>query len=253
MAMRYLGETVDIHGGGVDLVFPHHENELAQSEASTGKSFVHHWIQHGLVNLGGEKMSKSTEHFFLASDVFETVDPLVVRYYLSTTHYRSPIEFSEERLEEARTALLKIWNFLSEDTLAPEEDGSWGSDLLADARERFHQAMADDFNSAKALGVLFELIRAVHKRQAEEGQGDDGGRVPRAAAATVRELIGLLGIPPAPAEQAPVPPEAVELLEQRNAARAAKDWARADECRDRLAELGFTVEDRSDGSVLKRI
>jgi len=131
MAMRYLGETVDLHGGGVDLVFPHHENELAQSEASTGKCFVHHWIQHGLVNLGGEKMSKSTKHFFLASDVFARVDPLVVRYYLSTTHYRSPIEFSDERLEEAATAPAKIQNFLSEDNLAPIEENGWGAELIA--------------------------------------------------------------------------------------------------------------------------
>ena len=114
MEMRYCGENLDLHGGGMDRVFPHHENELAQSEASTGKPFVHHWIQHGLVNLSGEKMSKSPSHFFLASDVFAKLDPLVVRYYLMTTHYPSPIQFSDVRPEGAREARGRRFDFVPE-------------------------------------------------------------------------------------------------------------------------------------------
>jgi cysteinyl-tRNA synthetase len=253
MAMRYLGETVDLHGGGMDLVFPHHENELAQSEASTGKSFVHHWIQHGLVNLSGEKMSKSTHHFSLAEDVFATVDPLVVRYYLSTTHYRSPIEFSEERLEESRTALTKLWNFLSDENLDRAQDDGWGADLIADAERRFAEAMDDDFNTAKALGVIFELVRAVHRQQGEEGQQDSTAGVPQPAAAAVAGMLELLGIPTAPSGVDPFPDEALRLLEERNAARSNRDWAKADQKRDQLTALGFSVEDRADGSVLRRI
>ena len=253
MAMRYLGETLDLHGGGMDLVFPHHENELAQSTASTGKSFVNHWIQHGMVNLAGEKMSKSTDHFFLAADVFETVDPLVIRYYLSTTHYRSPIEFSEERLGEARTSLGKLWNFMSEESLTSGQADETITGLIAAARQQFAEAMEDDFNTARALGGIFELVREVHRYQAEVVGAGDASQVPAEAAAAVREMLEILGIPCAAQEAEVVPPAALELLAARNAARAAKDWSQADTIRDQLAEMGYTVEDRAGCSTLKRL
>ncbi len=244
MAMRYCGSTLDLHGGGVDLVFPHHENELAQSQAATGQPFVNHWLHHGMVNLGGEKMSKSTGLYFLAADIFAQTDPAVVRYYLSTTHFRSPIEFSKERLAEAQTAWTKLCHFVQQ--AARDEAGSPAIDArLAVLEDEFHAAMDDDFNSAKALGVIFECVRDLNRLTG-------GGAAPRNIAAKLADLMGLLGLE-LPEAAAEVPEAALELLAARNAARGEKDWARADAFRDQLKSLGFVIEDRAEGSVLKPI
>src|SRR5262245_823935 len=165
MSTKYLGETFDIHGGGQDLVFPHHENELAQSEAANAKPFANFWTENGLVNLTGEKMSKSTGHLFFIEDIAREVDPEIVRYYLLSTHYRSPIEFSHERLAEAGVAYQRlrsplertgVWTSL--DGVAP--GGALG-EAVAQADRLFHEAMDDDFNSAKAIGHLFDLSREI--------------------------------------------------------------------------------------------
>jgi cysteinyl-tRNA synthetase len=277
MAMRYLGPVLDLHGGGMDLLFPHHENELAQSEAATGQAFVHHWVQHGLVNLAGEKMSKSTQHFFLAEDVFREVDPGVVRYYLMTTHYRSPIEFSKERLAEAGTALGKLKNFLADaDWLqgdAEKGDRSTGGrlagaagggrapapthpevdQLVSAAEERFVAAMDEDFNTARAMATLFEMVREIGRLRTEEHQsGEAFGRSVRQAAGALRKLAGVLGLP-LEAESESIP-EAVESMRmERERARSARDWARADKIRDQLQSLGWAVEDHPGGSRLKKL
>ena len=249
MAMRYCGETLDFHGGGVDLIFPHHENEIAQSRASTGKVFANHWMHHGMVNLGGEKMSKSSNHFFLATDVFARVDPQVVRFYLLTTHFRSPIEFSEERLAEAGGALGKLLKFVAEGAPGHPEVGA--AALAADLEGKFSEAMDDDFNTAKAIGLLFEFVRDVNRRLAEAGA--DSSQVPEAAAGAVEKYLQLLGMRVvAPAEEE-APSAALQLLEARNAARAVKDWAKADEARDQLKDMGFAIEDRASGSVLRKV
>ena len=175
MSMKYLGNTLDVHGGGRDLVFPHHENEVAQSEAATGCTFCHHWVENGLVNLGGQKMSKSTGVFFAMSDLMRVIDPATLRLYLLSTHYRSPIEYGQERLDEARAAVERIRNFLQAaghaagpaPGNAPAVEDLDGADAgfreeIDRAGREFDAALADDFNTAGALGKVFELVRSAN-------------------------------------------------------------------------------------------
>ena len=252
MSMKYLGERLDIHGGGQDLIFPHHENEIAQSEAATGKPFASFWTENGMVNLSGDKMSKSTGLLLYAEDIAARFDPEVVRYYLLSTHYRSPIEFSEERLAEAgvgyqrlRTPLERadVWNG------APSGSELGGSlkEAAEQAEARFAEAMDDDFNSAKALGHLFDFGREVN-RAFDEGAELEAGR----AAQHLRRLGEILGLFWKAPEAAEWPAEVLELVQVREAARKSRDWARADQVRSRLLELGAVVEDGADGPRLKR-
>src|SRR5215831_6140458 len=192
MSMKYLGEHFDIHGGGQDLIFPHHENEIAQSEAATAKPFSNFWTENGMVNLAGEKMSKSTGRLFFIEDIAAQVDPEVVRFYLLSTHYRSPIEFSLERLKEAGVAYQRLrspleranaWVGASEPPMgrgaiaAGSRVGGWLGEAVTDADRLFHEAMDDDFNTARAIGHLFDLSRAVNRAL------DEGGGAEAAAAA----------------------------------------------------------------------
>ncbi|MBI5709876.1 MAG: cysteine--tRNA ligase [Candidatus Eisenbacteria bacterium] len=253
MAIKYLGEQLDIHGGGQDLIFPHHENEIAQSEAATGRPFVNFWTENGMVNLGGEKMSKSTGNLFFIEDIAAQVEPEVVRFYLLSTHYRSPIDFTLERLEEAAIAYRRLRTPL-------ERAGAWGlaagpapggalGEAVAEAWRRFHQAMGDDFNTAGAIGHLFDLAREVNKAL-DEGVGAEA----RSAARELLGLGGILGL----FWKAPVgetwPPEVLDLVELRERARAEKAWDRADALRRKLLdEHGVVIEDvRGQPPRLKR-
>ena len=263
MAMHHLGPVLDLHGGGMDLVFPHHENEIAQSEAVTGKPFANHWVQHGLVNLSGEKMSKSTGHFFLASDVFREVAPEVVRFYLLTTHYRSPIEFSRERLDEAGTAFRKLKNFLADAAFARAEVGAGAAvtaaghpaaeKAIAAAETEFQATMDEDFNTARALAALFEMVRELGRLRSEDGIGGAPFQVSmgRGADLLVR-LAGILGVE-LQATTGAISHDAERLREERDKARGARDWAQADALRAELQALGFAIEDHPGGSRLKRI
>jgi cysteinyl-tRNA synthetase len=252
MSMKYLGETFDIHGGGQDLVFPHHENEIAQSEAATGKPFARNWVHHGMVNLGGEKMSKSEKRFSLAEDILAEIDPEVVRFYLLSTHYRSPIEFSPERLGEAQVALERIRQPLERFGGFEEDTGSAPAGEMAtvvgEVEERFHEAMDDDFNTAKALGHLFELSRAVN-RMAEGGDLVQAGAGARAVV-RLGNVLGIFTRGPRADEQ--WSPDILDLVNERETARGARDWSRADEIRDQLLAQGVVIEDSADGPRLKR-
>ena len=251
MAMKHLGETIDLHGGGQDLIFPHHENELAQSECCTGKPFANFWTENGLVNLSGAKMSKSDGNFFFIEDIAKQADPEVTRFYLMSTHYRSPIEFSLERLQEAGVAYQRlrapleradVWNL----PVGPTPGGPLG-EACRDADRLFHEAMDDDFNTAQAMGHLFDLARAINRTHDEGGQSE--------AAQAARELyrlggiIGLFWKTPA-GEQFSA--EVMALAEARVAARKSKDFKMSDEIRDQLAALGVAVEDGSQGQKLKK-
>jgi cysteinyl-tRNA synthetase len=242
MSMKYLGETFDIHGGGQDLIFPHHENEIAQSESATGKPFSRFWCENGMVNLTGEKMSKSTGNLFFIEDLVRSVEPEIVRYYLLSTHYRSPIEFSQERLTEAAVAYQRLRSVL-------ERAGAWDgppgagpggalAGAVADCHRLFREAMDDDFNSAKAIGHLFDLSREVNRAL------DEGSSSATSAARSLLELgmaLGLLWSRPAGESW---PPEVLALIEEREQARNGRDWARADAIRRRLFdELGIVIED----------
>jgi cysteinyl-tRNA synthetase len=254
MSMKYLGETLDIHGGGQDLIFPHHENEIAQSEGATGRPFAHFWTENGMVTTGGDKISKSTGtgSLFYVDEIAARTDPEVVRYYLLSTHYRSPIEFNEERLGEAAIGYQRLRGLLER---AGAWDGAPGSapagefgERVAECERLFLEAMDDDFNSAKAIGHLFDLSREVNRAL------DEGALTAPSAARTMRRLGGILGLFWRKPAGESWPPEVLDLVREREQARASRDWARADALRKRLLEeFGVVVEDaRGQPPRLKR-
>jgi cysteinyl-tRNA synthetase len=264
MAMKYLGETFDFHGGGQDLVFPHHENEIAQSESATGKTFARYWIENGLVLLRGAKMSKSLQHFFLIEDVAKKVEPEVIRFYLQSTQYRSPIEWNEDRLREAGIAYARLRAALETGEKAGGDAGSAGAGspppakarLFAEARKTeklFEESMEDDFNSAKAQGHLFDLAKAIN-RVAESGRMSEVERaaLPEATR-TLRRLGETLGLFwDAKRARETVPDEVQALVKQRDEARLQKQWQRADELRDKILALGYVLEDQKGGTRARR-
>ena len=261
MAMKYLGETLDFHGGGQDLVFPHHENEKAQSEAANGKPFVDFWVENGMVNLGGEKMSKSTKHFFLIEDVLREFEPDVVRFYLQSTHYRSPIEWNEERLREAGTAYARLRDAMAKSARFDGDSAAAGGDaarssLHAEAAAlaaKFEEAMDDDFNAARAQGHLFELAKEINRvADAPAATADDRAAVAEAGKTLLRlgSIVGLFATSEAPEEATSETVQA--LVRQRDEARVQKDWKRADQLRDKILALGYLLEDAKGGTQARR-
>ena len=250
MSRRYLGPEFDIHGGGLDLRFPHHENELAQSTAA-GDPFARYWVHNGLVTVGDQKMSKSLDNFLLADDVLSARDPLVVRYALAAAHYRSNLDVSSSSFDEAEAALDRIRAFMERSvrTLRDESD-----DVRIDAivPERFAAAMDDDLGVPQALAVIHETVRLGNTALDEDD--DDAAR---GAFADVAVMTGLLGIDPLDpawntssggAEASALDTLVRTLITQRAAARAAKDWAAADRIRDAVAAAGIALEDGADGT-----
>lgn len=255
MSTKLLGETFDIHGGGQDLIFPHHENEVAQSEGAFGKPFARYWMHNGYINIDNQKMSKSLGNFFTVRDIAGEYDLKAVRLFLLSAHYRSPVNFSRELIEQAKQALLRLQN--AHARLLDAAENGWDGpadaskqayiDSLAGYREAFDQAMDDDLNTADALGAIFELVRAANTFLAQS-QSKQAARV---SLDMLLELCGVLGIETGREEAANDQVE--ELVLQRQQARAAKDWAQADVIRDRLRELGYAVEDTPKGPKVRRI
>ncbi len=253
MSMNILGETFDIHAGGQDLIFPHHENEIAQSEAATGKPFARYWMHNGYINVDNQKMSKSLNNFFTVRDIAAEFDLEAVRMFMLSVQYRNPVNFSRELILQAQTALERLRTAqerLAEAAVAPEgteEDAAFLAQV-EELKTRFCDAMDDDLNTADALGALFEFARASNTFVS----------VPRGKAALDRartvyqELTGVLGLLVHKSEEE-FPAEALALLEERQAARKAKDFSRADQIRDALKEKGFVVEDTANGPKLKKI
>ncbi|NIM19241.1 MAG: cysteine--tRNA ligase [Candidatus Latescibacteria bacterium] len=265
MSMKYLGNTLDFHGGGEDLIFPHHENELAQSEGATGCDFVHFWLHNGLLNLSGEKMSKSTGHFFAMEDVLREFDGDVVRFYLLSTHFRSQSEFSRDRLEEARRgferlqlACMSIEENLGKIGSASGVSAPAGEQLkeaAAKAKENFIAAMDDDFNSAGAIGAVFELVRAYNKLLDENAMaiGEDREALEEVKG-TILEFDSVLGLfkMGLPGKLEAIPPEITALVDKRQEARKAKDFATADALREEIERAGYVIEDRPDGARVRK-
>jgi cysteinyl-tRNA synthetase len=240
MVRESLGEQIDIHSGGRDLIFPHHENEIAQSEARTGKvPFARYWLHVGLVTTAGEKMSHSLENFTTVQEVVRRYDPMALRLYLLSTHYRSPLAFGEEALIDKASALERLRRALEgfEDSSASE--AQW----VVGYREQFLRAMDDDFNSAGGLGVLFDLARDINRRRGSEDAA--------AGQAMLLELAQVLGLDLRPPQIAPVVAEPfIDLLVRiRSQLREARQWALADRIRDELHTLGVVVEDRPGEAV----
>ena len=248
MSTRCLGHHFDIHGGGMDLQFPHHENEIAQSECATGETFVNVWMHNGFVRINDEKMSKSLGNFFTIRDVMESYRGEEIRFFMLGSHYRSPLNYSLAHLDQARAGLTRLYTALRD---VPEAE----SDVVhSEWESRFRAVMDDDFNTAEALAVLFELAGEVNKAQGEEK---------RTLAATLRSLGELLGIlqqdpaaflrgAPGTVSAGPTDAEIVALIEQRAQARADKNFAESDRIRDLLAEQGIVLEDKGGETSWRR-
>ena len=255
MSTKYLGQPFDIHGGGQDLVFPHNENEIAQSECAAGASFARYWIHNGFVQLAKEKMSKSTGNILNIEEVLERYDPVALRLYMLTTHYRNPIEFSEDALTEAQRAVARIYETASRGNrvLGPSQNGAVDPGPMDD----FRREMDDDFNTPRALAVVFEELRAVN-RLLDRGE-TRALDARRNALRAMTEVLGLMQTPPERfledkrraglLRRALSEEEIQRLIEERNHARKVKDWGQADDIRDALKEKGILLKDGPSGTT----
>ncbi len=273
--MKHLGETFDIHGGGRDLIFPHHENEIAQSEAYTGKPLARYWLHNGFVNINREKMSKSLKNFFTIKEIIAKYPSESLRLFLLSTHYRSPINFSPSGIEEAGRALERIYNtfHMVDRSLGKETDGErtdGGSepssgDLSPAFRQRlksmradFEKAMDDDFNTAEAIGRFYEAAREINTFLGEYPVLEaNQRRFIQSMVNQIKELGGVLGLFQTPGTKREYSDETVNelmeiLLEVRNICRSTKNWALADQIRSRLQEKGIIIEDLKDRTVWRR-
>ncbi len=251
MSMKYLGETFDIHGGGMDLIFPHHENEIAQSEGATGKPFVHYWMHNGYININNQKMSKSLGNFFTVRDIAKEYDLEAVRMFLLTANYRNPVNFSRELMEQTVASLNRLYTArdrLFDTAIDETADDSEVTAKLDEFRNRFNDAMDDDLNTADALGVLFDFARWINIF----ATGAHTTAAIDAVKARYAELNGVLGLV-VKEKKEDFPEDALKLLEARKEAKKAKDWAKADAIRDELKAMGFAVEDTKDGAKLKKL
>jgi len=270
MSRKYLGETFDIHGGGKDLIFPHHENEIAQSSGASGKPFANLWMHHGFVTIKDEKMSKSLGNFLTIRDVLREYPAEVLRLFIFSTQYRNPLDFTEDALKDAQSGLDRIYECLATLAALPEGDGNGTTVVskkdrkkLQSLRIRFEQAMDNDFNTAQALGFLFDGIKVMNKiaRMLPEQANADDIELLRTAGTDLRELTAILGVAGQDAQQYVAEKkekllasidlseeEINSLIEKRNTARANKDWAASDAVRDSLLEHNIELHDGADGT-----
>jgi len=255
MATKYLGETIDIHSGGQDLIFPHHENEIAQSEGLTGKPFARYWLHNGYINVDNRKMSKSLGNFFTVRDISREFDLEVVRLFMLSSHYRNPINFSRELLEQEQNALERLYNaknnleYMLENAPerpADEKEKQFLDKLLQYVKD-FEEAMEDDINTADAVGVIFDLVREINTHIT----GGQSAETIRSALETLTKLTGILGL--LNKQKGKLDSEIEELIEKREQARKEKNWALADKIRDELKEQGIILEDTPQGVRWKRI
>ena len=245
MAGRYLGKTIDIHCGGQDLVFPHHENEIAQSECANGCDFAHYWMHNGYINVDNRKMSKSLGNFFTVREVAEKFGYEPIRYIMIASHYRSPINYSLEIIEQAKASLERLYTCRknAEFALAHAEVGGEAPAFLNEKREEFIAAMEDDLNTADAIGVLFTLAKEINILSSDAATKK---ATLTACLDTFNELAGVLGLLYV-TEEANLDGEIEALIEERTAARKNKDFKRADEIRDQLKNMGIILEDTPQG------
>ena len=250
MAKKHLGETIDIHGGGQDLTFPHHENEIAQSEACNGVPFAHYWMHNGYINVDGKKMSKSLNNFFTVRDIRENYSGDVIRFFLLSGHYRSPINFSDVLMEQSKQGYERIataietLEFLKtngSDEAMADEAAKIAS--LDKHREKFIEVMDDDLNTADGIAAIFELVSEINldvKDGASKSFAEEALR-------RIKELTDVLGLFGGEDEEEGLGDDIQALIDERQAARKAKNWARADEIRDQLAAMGITLKDTPQG------
>ena len=253
MAKKYLGETIDIHAGGQDLTFPHHENEIAQSEALTGKTFAKYWMHNGYINIDNEKMSKSLGNFVLVHDIIQKHNPQVLRFFMLSVHYRNPINYSEELLESTKAALERLTTsyqnlkYRREASANLTENNQEWLDKIVALREQFIEAMDDDFNTALAISVLFELSKLANYYLMEK---NTAVLVIDAFTKEFEELFAVLGLTLGKEEM--LDEEIDALIEQRIQARKDRNFQLADQIRDQLKEMNIILEDTPQGTRWKR-
>lgn len=255
MSSKYLGEQIDIHGGGEDLVFPHHENEIAQSEACSGKTFARYWMHNAFLNIDNRKMSKSLGNFFTVREISETYDLQILRFFMLNAHYRSPLNFSAELMEASKNALERIQTAV--DSLKYTAEHAMAEDLTEAEKELlkgtekfetdFDASMDDDFNTADAIAAVFGLVKYANTHTG----GDSSRAFARALCGRIQNLCNILGIITEKKEEL-LDAEVEGLIEERQAARKARDFAKADEIRNLLLEKGIVLEDTREGVKWKR-
>ncbi len=269
MGTKYLGETFDIHGGGKDLIFPHHENEIAQSCGASGKPPVKYWIHNGFVNIDKEKMSKSLGNFFTIRDIVKRHHPEVLRLFLISSHYRNPIDFSEKNIEDVEKVLTRFYEGIEAAATFLQGKIEDSADFRAKVKssslmQKFGEAMNDDFNTAVALAALNEELRHINKQVNNAKKDADSRESLNVSLAALKEtgnVLGLFARTPQEfqAEMLALKSQTLnldtgkieDLIAQRNAARKAKDWGKADQCRDALTGMGVVLEDTANGTEWK--
>jgi cysteinyl-tRNA synthetase len=265
MSTEYLGKTFDIHGGGKDLIFPHHENEIAQSEGAFGKPFARFWIHNGFVNINQEKMSKSLGNFLMIKDILKSFHPEAVRLFLLSSHYRSPIDFTDKAMDEASAGLDKIYALL-ERVEEKKELSEINNVEPGNYYKQFCEAMDDDFNTARGIGVLFEAVRNINRLLDEnkEGLSQDAIKDIISCKSDILKIGGILGIinespkiyfdkkRSSGLEKRSIDPALIEkMIKDRTDARKAKNWEKADQIRKEFAKMNIIIEDRPEGTVWK--
>lgn len=253
MSTKYLGKSIDIHAGGQDLIFPHHENEIAQSEAYSGESYVNYWIHNGYINIDNQKMSKSKGNFFTVRDILKEYDPEVIRFFILMAHYRSPINFSRELIESAQNALNRLYNgkehleyLMSIESADTNEDDATIIEKIKSYKTKFIEAMDDDFNTADAIAAIFELVKEININIKPESSK----QVKQTAYDVFVELTQVFGI--ISKEKEMLDDEINKLIEERQNARKNKDFALSDKIRDDLKAQGIILEDTPQGVKWKR-
>ncbi|KXZ38958.1 cysteinyl-tRNA synthetase [Alkalithermobacter thermoalcaliphilus JW-YL-7 = DSM 7308] len=255
MASRYLGDTIDIHAGGQDLTFPHHENEIAQSEAKSGKQFARYWLHNGYININNEKMSKSKGNFFTVRDISKEVDLEVVRFFMLSSHYRNPVNFSDELLNQAKSGLERLYNckekleFLIKNIQGDiKENEQPIKKELNDFKKKFEESMDDDLNTADAISVIFELVRYINTNINENSSLE----IAQDALLVFKELTGVLNI--ANKEKNDILDEEIEkMIQERQKAKKEKNFELADKIRDDLKKMGIILEDTRQGVKWRRV
>lgn len=248
MVNKYLGTSIDIHSGGKDLIFPHHENEIAQSECANGCTFANYWMHNGYININNQKMSKSLGNFFTIRDITEKYKPEVVRFFMLSAHYRSPVNFSDELMSQAQSAMERVYTcidnlkFLLSNALDREENDNEKeiANALSVAKKRFCDAMDDDLNTADAISAIFDIVSIANKGLSKDG--DNSRKIIEKTLAAIHEIGDVLGLFEEKAEES-VDAEIEALIEKRNQARKNKDWAEADRIRDELKARNIVLKD----------
>ena len=254
MSMKYLGETFDIHCGGKDLLFPHHENEIAQSEGATGKPYVRYWMHNGFINVDNQKMSKSKGNFFTVRDIAKEYDLEAVRMFMLSAHYRSPINFSRDQIEAANASLNRLYT--ARDTLRFQRENGEDRPLneaeqafterLKGYEKRFDDAMDDDMNTADALGAIFEMVKDANVL-AQGGMSREAAAAALKSLEAVCDVLGLLS-----KKEDALPEEIARLVGERAEARKNKDWARSDALREQITAAGYILEDTKQGQKVRK-